>query len=61
LSCEYLLAWINRSFFIPENIDLQTAFKVVKTPRLGDADYLFKVENLDRLFEQPPRRKGIKT
>ncbi len=51
---------INRSFFIPETIDLETAFKVVKKPRLGDADYLFKMENLDRLFEQPPQRKGIK-
>jgi hypothetical protein len=50
---------INRSFFIPETIDLEAAFKVVKKPRLGDAEYLFKTENLDRLFEQPPPRKGI--
>ena len=50
---------INRSFFIPESIDLEAAFKVVKKPRLGDAEYLFKTENLDRLFEQPPPRKGI--
>jgi len=49
---------INRSFFIPESIDLEAAFKVVKKPRLGDAEYLFKTENLDRLFEQPPPRKG---
>ncbi len=52
---------INRSFFIPETIALEAAFNVVivKKPRLGDAEYLFKTENLDRLFEQPPPRKGI--
>jgi len=42
---------INRAFFIPEAVDLETALKVVKKPRLGEAEYAFKERNLDRLFE----------
>jgi hypothetical protein len=50
---------VNRSFFIPESIDLEAAIQVVRKPRLGEADYLFKMENLDRLFEPPSQKKGI--
>jgi hypothetical protein len=45
---------INRAFFIPEAVDLENAMKVVKKPRVGEAEYAFKERNLDRLFE--PRR-----
>jgi len=45
---------INRAFFIPEAVDLENALKVVKKPRVGEAEYAFKERNLDRLFE--PRR-----
>ena len=42
---------INRAFFIPEAVDLENALKVVRKPRLGEAEYAFKERNLDRLFE----------
>jgi hypothetical protein len=49
---------IQRMFFMPENIKLEAAFKVIKKPRLGEADYVFKNKNLDRLFEPVPSKKG---
>jgi hypothetical protein len=49
---------IQRIFFMPESIALEAAYKIVKKPRLGEADYVFKNKNLDRLFEPVPSRKG---
>jgi len=34
---------INRAFFIPEAVDLENALKVIKKPRLGEAEYKFFV------------------
>ena len=42
---------INRAFFVPESLDIEEAAKVAKKPRLGDAEFLFKDWNLERLFE----------
>jgi ribosome-binding ATPase YchF (GTP1/OBG family) len=51
---------INRAFFIPESVDLEMAFKIVKKPRLGEAEFSFKRRNLDRLFEPIRKSKGNK-
>ncbi len=48
---------LNRIFFSPETVDLETAFAIVKKPRAGEADYVFKNRNLDRLFEAPLQRE----
>ncbi len=50
---------INRAFFIPEAVDLENALKVVKKPRLGEAEYAFKERNLDRLFEPQRFPSGL--
>ena len=53
---------LNRSFFIPETISLVEAIKVVKRPRAGEADFPFKMRNLERLFDTSsaqPRAQGI--
>jgi hypothetical protein len=42
---------INRAFFVPESLDIEEAAKVAKKPRFGDAEFLFKDWNLERLFE----------
>jgi hypothetical protein len=42
---------LNRIFFSPETVDLEAAFAIVKKPRAGEADFIFKNRNLDRLFE----------
>lgn len=42
---------LNRVYFIPEVIDLDEALKVVRKPRLGDCDYAFKSQNLERLLQ----------
>ena len=42
---------INWAFFVPESLDIEEAAKVAKKPRLGDAEFLFKDWNLERLFE----------
>ncbi len=42
---------INRAFFVTESLDIEEAVKVAKKPRLGDAEFLFKDWNLERLFE----------
>ncbi len=42
---------INRAFFVPECLDYEEAAKVAKKPRLGDAEFLYKDWNLERLFE----------
>ncbi len=42
---------INRAFFVPESLNIEEATKVAKKPRLGDAEFLFKDWNLERLFE----------
>jgi hypothetical protein len=42
---------INRAFFVPESLDIEEAAKVAEKPRLGDAEFLFKDWNLERLFE----------
>jgi hypothetical protein len=42
---------INRAFFVPESLDIEEAAKVAKKPRLGDAEFLYKDWNLERLFE----------
>ena len=41
---------INRRFFVPETIDVEEGLRVIKKPRLGDCDYAFKNNNLERLF-----------
>jgi hypothetical protein len=50
---------LNRCFFVPECIELEAALKLVKKARLGDVDYVFKRQNLDRLFEPVSFTKGI--
>jgi len=40
---------LNRAYFIPENVDLEEALKIVRKPRLG-CEYAFKSQNLERLF-----------
>ena len=42
---------LNRVFFVPETVTLDMALKVVKKPRIGDADFSFKARNLERLQE----------
>ncbi len=42
---------INRAFFVPECLDIEEAAKVAKKQRLGDAEFLYKDWNLERLFE----------
>ena len=42
---------INWAFFVPESLDIEEAAKVAKKLRLGDAEFLFKDWNLERLFE----------
>ena len=42
---------LNRVFFVPETVTLDSAIKITKKPRLGDADYSFKTRNLERLQE----------
>ena len=49
---------LNRCFFVPECIELEAALKLVKKARLGDVDYVFKRQNLDRLFEPVSFSKG---
>jgi hypothetical protein len=50
---------LNRIFFAPETVDLEAALAIVKKPRAGEADFIFKNRNLDRLFEVPrPRSIG---
>jgi hypothetical protein len=44
---------LNRIFFASETVDLEAALAIVKKPRAGEADYIFKNRNLDRLFEVP--------
>ena len=50
---------LNRSFFIPETIELDDAYAIVRKPRLGEAEFYFKNRNLERLqsptFFSPPR------
>jgi hypothetical protein len=52
---------LNRSFFIPETIELEAAYAVVRKPRLGEAEFYFKTKNLERLqspmFFSPPKGK----
>jgi hypothetical protein len=43
---------LNRLFFTPEPVDLKGAFR---KPRLGEAIYMFKDQNLERLFDTPTR------
>ena len=53
---------LNRNFFIPETISLEEALKVVKRPRAGEADFPFKMRNLERLLDTSalqPRGQGI--
>jgi hypothetical protein len=48
-----------RVFFSPETVGAEAALAVVKKPRAGDADFIFKNRNLDRLFEVPlPKQRG---
>jgi hypothetical protein len=44
---------INRTFFSPETVDFEAAMAAVRKPRAGQADYIFKNQNLDRLFKVP--------
>jgi len=44
---------LNRVYFIPELVDLDEAMKIVKKPRLGECDYVFKARNLERLLHPP--------
>jgi hypothetical protein len=47
-----------RMFFIPEGLNIEMAAQVVRKPRLGEADYIFKSRNLERLFEAPSPLPG---
>jgi hypothetical protein len=44
---------INRMFFTPESVDLEGADSVIRKPRLGEAIYTFKDENLEKLYNSP--------
>ena len=44
---------LQRVFFIPEAVQLEEARNIVKKPRLGEADFVYKSRNLDRLFDSP--------
>jgi hypothetical protein len=37
-------------YFVPETLNLEQAEAVVKKPRLGEVLYLFKAQNLERVF-----------
>lgn len=52
---------LNRAFFIPESVHLDEADAIVRKPRLGDVDFIFKNRNLDRLFEAPVIRASAYT
>ncbi len=45
-----------RVFFSPETVGAEAALAVVKKPRAGEADFIFKNRNLDRL--SLPRQQG---
>jgi len=47
------LEGLQKQFFIQEELELSEATAVVKKPRTGDALYIWKQQNLDRLFEAP--------
>lgn len=48
---------LNRVFFIPECVSRDEALQIVRKARIGDAEFVFKDRNLDRLFEPlPPTR-----
>ena len=47
---------LNRVSFMPENISLDEALRVVKKPRSAEAEFTFKIQNLERLFDQPDSR-----
>ena len=44
---------INRMFFTPESVDLEGADSVICKPRLGEAIFTFKDQNLEKLFSSP--------
>jgi hypothetical protein len=44
---------INRMFFTPESVDLEGADSVIRKPRLGEAIYTFKDQNLEKLLSSP--------
>jgi hypothetical protein len=44
---------INRMFFTPESVDIEGADSVIRKPRLGDAIFTFKDQNLEKLFNSP--------
>jgi len=41
---------LQKQFFVPEEVTLTDALKVIKKPRSGDALFTWKMENLERLF-----------
>ena len=44
---------LNKQYFIPEQVDLEEALKIVKKPRSGDGEFVFKSRNLERLLHAP--------
>jgi hypothetical protein len=48
LLCEWE---VESDYLEDESLDIEEAAKVAKKPRLGDAEFLFKDWNLERLFE----------
>ena len=49
---------LQRMFFTPEHLDKEEAYKVIRKPRMGDADFTWKQSNLDRLFMVPSSSVG---
>jgi hypothetical protein len=47
------LSRLNRVFFSPETVSIEAAIAVVRKPRAGEADFIFKNRNLERLLEAP--------
>gem|GEM_PF-4185286 len=50
---------LQKPFFIPESITKEQAALIIKKPKLGDSDPVWKNRNLDRLFEAPPSNKDM--
>ena len=50
------LEGLQKQFFIQEELELSEAAAIVKKPRPGDALFIWKQQNLERLFEVPVAR-----
>jgi hypothetical protein len=47
---------INKLYFQPETVELEEALRVVRKPRIGEGEFVFRTQNLDRLFQEPDLR-----